>query len=99
MESGCPKCPLSLSIESMKEKVRREVAMRLCRSRLYPIWDIDVSLEEVTDAYSIACSALPGENERLDGDLDETVAGLVKVVLSEREQVRAGDAFDARPSK
>ncbi len=77
----------------MRSRVKIEVVKRFAQSRLYPRWSLDVGLEEAFSAYQTISSALSESGDKVQLKWDQTMAALASVVMGERSQARAVDAF------
>jgi hypothetical protein len=80
-------------VKSLRETVRTELILRYSRGLVYRTWPFEFSLDEVFIHYRRVSDALAATKDRVDGMWDETFAGMAKVVLDERAQVRAEDDY------
>lgn len=97
---GCLKCPLTDALKGFKRRIKEETIKRYQSRALYPIWPFDdVSIDKAIAVYQHAASLLADNEDRLNAEWDETLAGVAKIVIAERSQARAVDDYNAEQQR
>jgi hypothetical protein len=87
LANGCPKCELTIKIESYREEAIAQILMRV--GRFPKGW----TFNQLLNLHSQVSSLLAMRKNRISRKWNMRLIGLAKIILDERNQLRAAEMF------